>query len=114
MPQDNRKCLTPGAYYSCGGDDYGNVIIKVRLPFGGIRVGQYMSGHYAITSKAKLKRYEEAFAERDRIAALIHDALEPIIADIYKKVWAEKFAGKRVDGVVMPKTYAEYLATEKS
>lgn len=103
------KCQTPGAYYSCGGDEYGNVIIKVRLPFGGPRVGQFMSGHYAITSRTKLKRYEEAFGERDRIAKKIHDALEPIIAEIYQAIWIEKIAGRKIDGVAMPSTYDEYM-----
>jgi hypothetical protein len=49
------------------------------------------------------------YAERDRVLARFHDALEPVIADLYRTIWPLALAGKEIDGEIMPTTYDEYL-----
>ena len=104
-------CLTPGTKYGVGADEFGTVYITINIPKAGVLVKEYILGHFAIskTAKSKFQRYEQSYAERDRILAEIHDALEPEIAKLYRTIWELGIAGKTIDGEVMPATYDEYL-----
>ena len=109
------KCLTPGAIYEVGGDDHGCVHISVRTPCGGDWAKLYVGGNFAITPRGsgdqeRLLAYEQMYAEREVISKEIHDALEPVIAKLYRTIWPLALAGRKIDGEVMPQTYDEYLA----
>jgi len=112
--------MTPGATYSVGGDEFGNFLIQVHVPKSGAGPSNYVRGLYGIkftkrsatfatTDAENLRRYEEADIERKRLTKAFHDALEPLIADFYRTIWKDAFAGKRLDGEVMPESYDEYL-----
>jgi hypothetical protein len=109
------KCLTPGATYGLGADDNGTVIIKVHIPCAGLRIQEYILGYFGIVTggtddSSRLARYTEMYAERAAINKDFHDALEPVIAKLYRAIWDLGIAGKTIDGHVMPATYDEYLA----
>lgn len=111
-----RICLTPGATYSVGANHDGTVVLSVKLPRSviGDRVWQYIFGHFGVTTTdvtdaTKLERYEQMYAEHARISKSFHDALEPLIGDLYRTIWPLAIAGRTIDGEVMPPTYEEYL-----
>lgn len=113
----DRKCLTPGAIYSVWGDNAGHLIIEVKIPNGRDASKLYAGGNFAITpydgniGKEKLRAYNQMFAERKVIRAEFHDALEPVIAKLYRTIWSLYLAGRKIDGEIMPATYDEYLAS---
>ena len=116
-PTGNRICLTPGSVYSVCANHEGTVFLTVTLPraVDRERVRQYIFGHFGVTTEgetdaAKCKRYEEMYAERARINKSFHDALEPLIGDLYRTIWPLAIAGHRIDGEIMPTTYDEYLS----
>lgn len=115
-PDKQRICLTPGSIYSVGADHEGNVFLTVTLPrsVARERVRQYIFGHFGVTTEgetdaAKLQRYDQMYEARARINKSFHDALEPLIGDLYRTIWPLAIAGHTIDGEVMPLTYDEYL-----
>jgi hypothetical protein len=118
-PQDTRKCLTPGATYGLGADERGNLMIKITIPRGSFRVLQYVRGEFGVTIKTtktdanKRARYDQMYAHRERVLAAFHEALEPVVGDLYRTIWPLVFAGSVIDGEVMPDTYDEYLGSGK-
>lgn len=115
-PNKPQICLTPGSIYSVGADHEGSVFLTVTLPRSVVRerVRQYIFGHYGVTTEgdddaATLKRYEQMYAARAQINKSFHDALEPLIGDLYRTIWPLAVAGRTIDGEVMPQTYDEYL-----
>ena len=117
-PSDKpRICLTPGSIYSVGANHERSVFLTVTLPRGveRERVRQYIFGHFGVTTAgetdaAELKRYEEMYAARALISKAFHDALEPLIGELYRTIWPLGIAGHTIDGEVMPETYDEYLS----
>lgn len=110
-------CLTPGAIYSVHADHQGHVFLCVTLPrsIDHDLIKNYTSGRFAVAdgdnSYAALRASQEKMhTERRRINKLFHDALEPLIGNIYRAVWPLGIAGRTVDGETMPPTYDEYLA----
>jgi hypothetical protein len=109
-------CLTPGSVYSVGANHEGVVFLTVTLPrsVARERVRQYIFGHFGVVADgesdaAKLRRYEQMYAARNQINKAFHDALEPVIGDLYRTIWPLAIAGRTIDGEIMPDTYDEYL-----
>lgn len=86
-----RECKTPGCYYRVGLTNSHTACFEVKFPFS---VETYLSGNIGVKPGPKLQRYEQRAAERERFAKLIHDALEPIMAEVFETM---KPGGKIVE-----------------